>query len=93
MAELVQSQLTWIRANLTFPTSMPQKTARSLKMELAILNFGSKLTVSLNTTIDKNLEKCNEFYKRMCSTHNKCQVSADTQVQDFAARDQHLKNL
>ena len=29
----------------------------------------------------------------MCSTHNKWQLSADTQDQDFPARDQHLKNL
>ena len=29
----------------------------------------------------------------MHSTHNRFQVSADTQDQDFPARDQHLKNL
>ena len=29
----------------------------------------------------------------MCSTHNKCQTSTETQVQDFPDKDQHLKNL
>ena len=29
----------------------------------------------------------------MCLNHNKFQVLVDTQVQDFLARDQHLKNL
>ena len=62
-------------------------------MELAILNFGSKVVVRLNTTIDKNSEKCTKFFKRMCSTHNKFQVSAYTQDHDFPARDQHLENL
>ena len=62
-------------------------------MELALLNFDNKSAVRLNTTIDKTIEKCNEFYKRMCSTHNKFQVSVDTQVQYFPTRDQHLKNL
>ena len=62
-------------------------------MELALLNFSIKSIVTLNTTIDKTIEKCNEFYKRMCSTHNKFQVLTATQVQDFPDRDQHLKNL
>ena len=62
-------------------------------MELEILNFGSESAVRLNTTIDKTLEKCTKFYKRMCLTHNKCQVSAETQYQYFLSRDQHLKNL
>ena len=62
-------------------------------MELALLNFRSKSAVRLNMAIDKNIEKCNEFYKIMCSTHNKFQVSADTQVQYFPSIDQHLKNL
>ena len=62
-------------------------------MELVILNLGTKSIVGLNKVIDKTLEKCNEFYKRMCSTHNKCQVSVDTQVPYFPTRYQHLKNL
>ena len=78
---------------MTIPANMLKKTAESLNMEVAILNFGYRAAVRLNTSIDKTIEKCNEFYKRMCSTHNKCQVSADTQVEHFSARDHHLKNL
>ena len=62
-------------------------------MELALLNFSSRAARRLSTTIDKNTEKCNEFYKKMCSTQNKCQASAATQVQYFPDKDQHLKNL
>ena len=47
----------------------------------------------MSIAIDKTTEKCNEFYKKICSTHNKCQASATTQVQDFLDKDQHLKNL
>ena len=57
---------------------MPQKTIGSLKMELAILNFSCKSEVRLNTTIDKTVEKCTEFYKRMCLTHHQFQVLEDT---------------
>ena len=62
-------------------------------MELEILNFDSKEAVRLNTTIDKIVEKCIQFYKKMCSTHNKCQVLVGTQDQDFPTREHHLNNL
>ena len=92
-AEFVQSQLTWIRANPTFLDNIPQNTTGGLKMELALLNFSNKATVRLSTTIDKTIEKCNEFYKKMCSTQNKFQASTRTQVQDFPDKYKHLKNL
>ena len=62
-------------------------------MELAILNFRSKSTVRLNTSIDKTIEKCNDFYKKMYTNHNKFQALVATQVLDFPEKDQHLKNL
>ena len=62
-------------------------------MEVAILNLGCKAAVRLNTSIDKTVEKCTEFYKGMCSIHNQWQVLACTQDQDFPAREEHLKNL
>ena len=93
MEELVQSQLTWIGANSVFPKHMPQKIAGELKMELELLNFSNKATVRLNTTIEKIVEKCKDFYKKMCTTHNRCQDSVATQVQEFPNREKNLKNL
>ena len=72
---------------------MPQKTSGSIKMELAILNFGCKSVVRLNTAIDKTIEKCTEFYKGMCSIHHQCHILAGTTEQDFPARERHLNNL
>ena len=62
-------------------------------MELALLDFSSKEAVRLNTTIEKTVENYKEFYKKMCTTHNRCQALETTQVQDFLDKDQHLKNL
>ena len=63
VVELVKNQLAWIETHLTFLANMPQKYAGSLKMEVAILNFGCRTTVRLNTTIEKTIEKCAEFHK------------------------------
>ena len=77
--ELVQSHLTWIGANASFSDNMPQNTIGGLKMELTLLNFSNKAATRLSTTIDKTIEKCNVLYKKICSTHNKCQASAANQ--------------
>ena len=70
VVELAKNQLAWIGMNSTFPTNMPQKYVGSLKMEVAILNFGCKTMIRLNTTIEKTIEKCAEFYKGIDLVHN-----------------------
>ena len=60
---------------------------------MGALNFGCKAPVILNTTIDRTIEKCTEFYKDMCSVHNQCMILEDTQDQDFPVREEHLKKL
>ena len=61
VVELVKNQLAWIETHSNFPADMPQKSVGGLKMEIAILNFGCKTTVKLNTAIEKKIEKCAEF--------------------------------
>ena len=78
VVELMNNQLEWIRSNPTFPANMPQKNARSLKMEVTILNFGYKEAVRLNTAIDRTIEKCTKFYKGMCVVHNQCMILEGT---------------
>ena len=53
VVELVQIQLTWIGANPSFSDNIPQNTTGGLKIELALLNFRSRETARLSTTIDK----------------------------------------
>ena len=62
VVDLVKNQLAWIETHSNFLADMPQKSVGGIKMEIAILNFGCKTTVRLNTTIEKTLEKCAEFY-------------------------------
>ena len=93
VVELVKNQLTWIGTHLNFSSNMPQKSTRSLKMEVAILNFGCRTTVKLNKSIEKTIEKCVEFYKGIHLVHNQCMIPAGALDQDFPVRKEHLKNL
>jgi len=89
VVELVKNQLAWLGANATFPTNMPQKTTRILKMEVTILNFECKTPVRLNTAIERTIEKCVEFYKGMCSVHNQCMILIGALDQDFPVREEN----
>ena len=81
MVKFLKNQLAWIGSNPlqfleAYLLDMPQiyNTYLSLKMEVAILNFGCKATLRLNTTIDRAIEKCTKFYKGMCFVHNQCMI-------------------
>ena len=93
VVELVKNQLAWIETHSTFPANMPQKSAGNLNMEVAILDFGCRTTVKLNTTIEKTIEKCSEFYKGIHLVHNKCMILRDSSYQVFLVRKEHMKNF
>ena len=72
---------------------MPHKSTGSLNMDVAILNFGCRKVVRLNTAIEKTIEKCAEFYKGIHLVHNQCMILTGALDQDFPVREEHLKNL
>ena len=93
VVELVKNQLTWIGTHSNFPANMPHKYIGSLKMEVAILNFGCRTMVRLNTAIEKTIEKCAEFYKGIHLVHNQCMILTGSPDQVFLVREEHLNNL
>ena len=58
-------------------------------MEIAILNFGCRTTVRLNTASEKTIEKCVEFYKGIQLVHHQCLILTDTSDQVFSIRGEH----
>ena len=70
VVEMVKNQLAWVETHSKFPAEMPQKSLGGLKMKIAILNFGCRTTVRLNTAIEKTIEKCVKFYKGIQLVHN-----------------------
>ena len=68
VAENIQGQLTWIETNAAFPEHFPLKTTESLRIEFKLLHFGSKAAMRLTVGVEKTLERCTDFYKRMLTT-------------------------
>ena len=72
---------------------MPQKTAGGIKIEMALMEFCKKASVRLNNEIEKTLEKCIEFYKKICQVHKKCQLDLTAKITDLPNKDQHIAYL
>ena len=39
------------------------------------------------------MDKCMEFYKKVLTTHNRCQNSLEKRLQEFPSQEEHLKYL
>ena len=72
IAETIQGQLTWLETNKELPENAPRKSPERLQIEYDIMNFSSEAAVRLTVAIEKTLDRCTEFYKKMLTTHNRC---------------------
>ena len=57
------------------------------------MDFNSKVAARLTAGVRKYLERCMDFYKRVLTTHNRCQTSAKKIMQEFPNHEEHLKYL
>ena len=70
---------------------MPQKTTKNLKIEFELMDFSSKADAILTVGVEKTLERCMDFYKRMLMAHNRCQTSMEKMIHEFLGHEEHLK--
>ena len=75
------------------PENTPVKNPGRLQLEYDLMDFNSKSAERLIDAVKKTTEKCMEFYKKVLTTHNKCQTSSAKRLQEFPAHEEHLKHL
>ena len=69
------------------------KSLKRLQIEYDIINFSNKASERLIVAVEKSMEKCMEFYKKVLKTHNRCQTYSTKRLQEFPAQEDHLKYL
>ena len=85
--------MTWLEENKEPLENAPVNNPERLQLEYDLINFNSKYAKRLIDAIKKITEKCMEFYKKVLTTHNKCQTSSAKRLQEFLAHEEHLKHL
>ena len=64
-----------------------------MHIEHELMDYNSKATARLTTVVGKTLDKFMDFYKRVLTTHNRCQTSAARRLQKFPGQEEHLMYL
>ena len=73
--------------------SVPVKIPERLQIEYDIMNFSSKVVERLIVEVELTMHKCMEFYKKVLTTHSRCQTSSARRLQEFPTQEEHLKYL
>ena len=72
---------------------MPQKSIENLHIEHELVDYSNKVATRLTAAVGKTMDKCMDFYKRVLTTHNRCQTSTAMRLQEFPGQEEHLKYL
>ena len=75
------------------PKNAPMKNPKRLHLEYDLMNFNNKVAERLIDAVKKTTDKCMEFYKKVLTTHNKCQKYSAKRIQELPAHEEHLKHL
>ena len=86
IAETIQGQLTWLETNKELRENTPMKSPERLQIEYDIINFSNKAVERLKVAVEKSMEKCIEFYKKVLTTHNRCQTFSAKGCRSFQLR-------
>ena len=65
IAETIQGQLTWLETNKEPLENAPRNNPKKLQIEHDIINFSSKAIERLKIAVEKTLERCMKFYKKV----------------------------
>ena len=85
--------MTWLEVNKESPENAPVKNPERLQLEYDLMNFSNRAAKRLIEALEKTLDKCGEFYKKVIVIHNKCQTSSAKRLHEFPAHEKHLKQL
>ena len=93
IVETLQGQLTWLETNTECPENIPEKCPKKLQFEYDIVNFSYRAAERLMEAVEKTMEKCAEFFRKMIITHNKDLTPSAQRLQEFPEHEEHLKQL
>ena len=85
--------MVWVETNKESPVELAVKDQQTLKHEYELLEFAINVVEEFKKTVKKTKAACAQFCRRVLSTYNRCQNSAENRLDVLLEHELFLKHL
>ena len=85
--------MVWAETNKESPVELAVKDQQILKQEYKLLEFTLNVAEEFKKTVKNTKGACAEYYRRVISTYNRCQNSAERRLDVLPEHELFLKHL
>ena len=75
------------------PENTLVKAPERLQLEYELIDFNNRAAEKLIEAVQKTIDKCKEFSKKVLTTHNRCHTSSKRRLDNLLTHKEHLKQL
>ena len=75
------------------PKNTPIKALERLQLEYELIGFNNRAAEKLIEAVQKIVDKCREFSKKVLTTYNRCQTSSKRRLDDLPPHEEYLQHL
>ena len=93
VVEVIQGLLTWLETTKEPPENTPVKTPERLQIEYELIGFNNRAVEKLIEAVQKTIDKCREFSKKVLTTYNIWQTSYKKRMDKLPPHEEHLHQL
>ena len=72
------------------PENTPAKTPERLQLEYDLIGFRNRDTEKLIEAVQKTIDKCREFSKKVLTTQNRCHTSSKKRLDEIPPHEENL---
>ena len=93
VVEVIQGQLTWLEMTKEPSENTPVKSPEILQLEYELIGFSNRAAEKLIEAVQKTIDKCREFSKKVLTTYNICQTSSKKRMDELPPHEEQLQQL
>ena len=85
--EVIQGILAWLETNQEQQENTPIKASERLQLEYELIGFSKRVAEKLIEAVQKTVDKCREFSKKVLATYNRFQTSSKKRLDELPAHE------
>ena len=91
--EILKGRMVWLETNKESPADLAIKYQQTLKQEYELMEFANNVIEEFKKIVKKTKTTCAEFCRRVLSTYNRCQTSAEKRLDVLPKHELLLKHI